>query len=270
MKSDLSFTLESAAWPAFVVEAGGTIRHANPAAISFFGPKLEGEALSLGALWAEPRETAEQFLGRWERSAAAVIPIKYHGKGGSVATFATYICPVRDVQKRYLFQLIQEQPGSPGSPDNLSALGVAQGKGSSSDTAVFHKQKLDCALQLTRSVALDFNNVLTGILGHTSLVLPKMESDHPWRASLLEVEKAAEKAAEITHHLATFSRPEKDSHRHAPGNPTAVLRGGQLSKNPAGRHPMGPPTGEPSLRGEIRRGQGPASVRQDPGKRPGV
>src|SRR5882672_552965 len=199
MKFDISFQLETAAWPAFVVEAGGTIRHANQAAISFFGPKLEGEGLSLSALWAEQRETAEQFLARWERSAAAIIPIKYHGKGGSVAAFATYICSAREVQKRYIFQLLKEQPVRSGASNDLSALGVAEGKPASSDTGVFHKQKLDCALQLTRSVALDFNNVLTGILGHTSLVLAKMELDHPWRASLLEVEKAAEKAAEITH-----------------------------------------------------------------------
>src|SRR5437879_3537307 len=103
MKSDSSFQLESAAWPAFLVEAGGTIRHANQAAIAFFGAKLEGEGLSLSALWAEQHETAEQFLARCERSAAPVLPIKYHGKGGTVATFATYICSARDVQKRYIF-----------------------------------------------------------------------------------------------------------------------------------------------------------------------
>ena len=51
MKSDVSFQLENAAWPAFVVESGGTIRYANQAAVAFFGPKLEGEALSLSALW---------------------------------------------------------------------------------------------------------------------------------------------------------------------------------------------------------------------------
>ena len=109
MKSDLSFQLESAAWPAFVVEAGGTIRHANQAAIAFFGPKLEGEGLSLSALWADQIETAEQFLARWERSAVAVIPIKYYGKGGTVATFATSICSARDGQQRYIFQLVKDQ-----------------------------------------------------------------------------------------------------------------------------------------------------------------
>ena len=108
MKSDVSFQLESAAWPALVVEAGGTIRYANQAAVAFFGPKLEGEGLSLSALWADQKETAEQFLAHWERAPANVMPIKYHGKGGTVATFATFICSARDVQKRYIFQLMNQ------------------------------------------------------------------------------------------------------------------------------------------------------------------
>jgi two-component system, cell cycle sensor histidine kinase and response regulator CckA len=222
MKSDVSFQLKSAAWPAFVVEAGGTIRHANSAAITFFGPKLEGEGLSLSALWADQTETAEQFLARWERSAAAVIPIKYHGKGGTVASFDTFICSARDSQQRYIFQLLKKQGGD--TSRWIGAAEVAETKPGSHDSLIVHKQKLDCALQLTRTVALDFNNVLTGILGHTSLILSEMEVGHPWRASLLEVEKAAEKAAEIAHHLATFSRQEKESREHASGNLNSALR----------------------------------------------
>lgn len=226
MKSDISFQLESAAWPAFVVEAGGTIRHANQAAVAFFGPKLEGDGLSLSALWAEQKETAEQFLAHWERAPATVMPIKYHGKGGTVATFATYICSVRDVQKRYVFQLIM-QGGETGASESSTLAAVSsgvEGKSTTSDTTIFQKQRLDCALQLTRTVALDYNNVLTGILGHTSLLLAQMEVTHPWRASLIEVEKAAEKAAEITHHLATFSRQEKEDRGHASGNLNSALR----------------------------------------------
>jgi signal transduction histidine kinase len=224
MKFDVAFQLENAAWPAFVVEAGGTIRHANQAAVDFFGPKLEGESLSLSALWAGHNETAEQFLGRWERSPAAFTPIEYCGKGGKVATFDTCICSARDVQKRYIFQLLHQRPTAPATGGDLSMLGVAEGRPSGTETITFQKQRLDCALQLTRSVALDFNNVLTGILAHTSLVLSKMELDHPWRTSLLEVERAAERAAEITHHLASFSRTEKEAPTHASGNLNSVLR----------------------------------------------
>ena len=225
MKSDITFQLESAAWPAFVVEAGGTIRYANQAAVDFFGPKLEGESVFLSALWPEQDETADQFLAHWERSPVAALPIQYLGKGGKVATFQTYICATRELQKRYIFQLIKEQSTEAGAAvTGLAALGVAETKPSGTDTFTFQKQRLDCALQLTRSVSLDFNNVLTGILGHTSLILSKMELEHPWRASLLEVERAAERAAEITHHLATFSQPEKETREHASGNLNSVVR----------------------------------------------
>ena len=72
------------------------------------------------------------------------------------------------------------------------------------------KQKLDCALQLARTVSLDFNNALTSILGHVSFLLSKAEAGHPWRHSLMEVEKSAASAAEIAHELQTFSRQEKE------------------------------------------------------------
>src|ERR1019366_5720312 len=85
------------------------------------------------------------------------------------------------------------------------------------------KQKLDCVLQLARSVSLDFNNALTGVLAHTSLLLGKAAPDHPWRRSLLEVEKSAARAAEIAGELAQFSRQEKKSRRAPAGNLNTVV-----------------------------------------------
>ena len=254
MKSDLSFQLESAAWPAFVVESGGTVRHANQAAIAFFGPRMEGEGLSLSALWAEQTESAHAFLARWERSANFVVPLRYHAKGGAVTGFATHICVMRGPQKRFLFQLFRHSEGatqfqlnpnsasaspsaaaaaaaagSPAAPaaNDLSRLGIPDAKPGATgtgETVFFQKQRLDCAVQLTRSVTLDFNNALTTILGHASLVLAQMELTHPFRASLIEVEKAAERAAEVAQNLAAFSRQEKEPPQHAHGNLNSVLR----------------------------------------------
>src|SRR5882724_7311234 len=85
------------------------------------------------------------------------------------------------------------------------------------------KQKLDCALQLARTVSLDFNNALTSILGHTSFLLSKAEPGHPWRHSLMEVEKSAAAAAEIANELQIFSRQEKETHRAPPGNLNVVV-----------------------------------------------
>jgi two-component system cell cycle sensor histidine kinase/response regulator CckA len=77
-------------------------------------------------------------------------------------------------------------------------------------------------LQLARTVSLDFNNALTGVLAHTSLLLSKAEPEHPWRRSLLEVEKSAARAAEIASELALFSRQEKESRRAPAGNLNSV------------------------------------------------
>ena len=73
-------------------------------------------------------------------------------------------------------------------------------------------------MQLARTVSLDFNNALTSVLGHASLLLGKAEAGHPWRHSLLEVEKSAARAAEIANELAVFSRQEKETRKTPPGN----------------------------------------------------
>ena len=85
------------------------------------------------------------------------------------------------------------------------------------------KQKLDCALQLARTVSLDFNNALTSILGHVSFLLSKAEAGHPWRHALMEVEKSAARAAEIAHELQTFSRQERETRRAPAGNLNLVV-----------------------------------------------
>jgi hypothetical protein len=51
-----------------------------------------------------------------------------------------------------------------------------------------------------------------------------MEPNHPWRTSLLEVEKSAAKAAEIANDLGTFSRQEKDVRPQASGNLNLLLQ----------------------------------------------
>jgi CheY-like chemotaxis protein len=51
-----------------------------------------------------------------------------------------------------------------------------------------------------------------------------MEPAHPWRPSLVEVEKSAEKGAEIAQDLADFSRQDKDVKTQTPGNLNSVMR----------------------------------------------
>lgn len=214
MKSDAVFLLENAGWPALLVDAAGKILRANQAAVKVFGPPVEGESSLLSTIWSpENGNTGEQFLAQWERSPSTPATVKLRVKGGSTATFSASICvSMKDGQKFFLLQLPPESHQGD------------EAKGQVSDTVVIHKQKLDCALQLARTVALDFNNALTSILGHTSLLLSKAERTHPWRRSLMEVEKSAARAAEIASDLAAFSRQEKEVRGHADGNLNLVVQ----------------------------------------------
>ncbi len=142
----------------------------------------------------------------------ARVAVKLRTKGGNSVVHQASVCAfTKDGQRYFLLQLL---------PENATA----ETKGQGQETNAAQKQKLDCALQLARTVSLDFNNALTSILGHTSLVLSRMEPENPWRGSLVEVEKAAGKAAEIANDLGTFSRQEKEQRGQASGNVNSLLQ----------------------------------------------
>lgn len=212
MKAEVVFALEHAGWPALLVDTGGVILRANQGAVKIFGPVVEGEKPLLAAIWMQGfGPPAEQFLANWERSPMDSTPIKFQVRGSGASLFSVSICSfLQDGQKYFIFQLLPETApaGSGGQTEFISA----------------HKQKLDCALQLARTVSHDFNNALTGILGHTSLLLGQTAPDHPWRRSLAEVEKAALRAADIASDLGAFSRQEKVPRGQTAGNLTSLAQ----------------------------------------------
>jgi signal transduction histidine kinase len=212
MKPDIIFVLENAAWPALLLDGSGTILRANPASVKTFGPVLEGESPSLSSIWSsENGTTQEQFIAHWGLSPTGTVALKFLVKGGGTGLFSISICSFN--VEREKFFVLQAIPTTVAGETKTQA----------QETSFAQKQKLDCALQLARTVSLDFNNALTSILGHTSLLLGKAEAGHPWRHSLMEVEKSAERAAEISNELAAFSRQEMETPRAASGNLNAVV-----------------------------------------------
>jgi nitrogen-specific signal transduction histidine kinase len=232
MKPELTFVLENAGWPALLVSDSGVVLRANSSATNTFGPLSGGNTSLSASIWSrENPSSPEVFLAGVERSAATSVALKLRTKDGHTSTFHASVCPcATDGQKMFLWQLFgtNAPSASPPGPQSGGPASPAPAKIKVDDPAIeagmVQKQRLDCALQLTRTVALDFNNALTSILGHTSLILSKIEPSNPWRGSLLEIEKSAEKAAEITADLAAFSRQERDSTDQAAGNLNELVR----------------------------------------------
>jgi signal transduction histidine kinase/ActR/RegA family two-component response regulator/PAS domain-containing protein len=213
------FLLQEADWPALLVRKNGQVVRANRAAVRAFGSNIEKPDFKLGMIWSpENRESLEEFLGL---PAPATLPrLKFRLKSGLPSNFLAQVTCL-EPDEICLLQLLKEPAPEEAAPAAGGPAGAAIP--TALEARYVQRQKLDCALQLARSVALDFNNALTSILGHASLLLSKAPADHPWRGSLVEIEKSADKAAEVAADLASFSRQEKDARAQTAGNLNTLL-----------------------------------------------
>ncbi len=71
---------------------------------------------------------------------------------------------------------------------------------------LLQSQKMESIGRLTGGIAHDFNNILMGIIGYISLVLDDLKPGDAHYEDLRQVEKTAQRAAEITRQLLAYSR----------------------------------------------------------------
>jgi two-component system cell cycle sensor histidine kinase/response regulator CckA len=91
-----------------------------------------------------------------------------------------------------------------------------------SEDQLRHTQKMDAVGRLAASVAHDFNNILTAILGHSDMLLKQLPPDHPLRQNAEPIEKCAQMAATLTTQLLAFSRKDAPASRVLQLNDTIV------------------------------------------------
>ncbi|TBR20544.1 PAS domain-containing hybrid sensor histidine kinase/response regulator [bacterium] len=74
------------------------------------------------------------------------------------------------------------------------------------EAELLQAQKMEAIGRLAGSVAHDFNNMLTVIMGYSQHMLEAVKDGEPRRAELELIARSAEKAGALTHQLLTFSR----------------------------------------------------------------
>jgi signal transduction histidine kinase/CheY-like chemotaxis protein len=84
-----------------------------------------------------------------------------------------------------------------------------------------HSQRMDSIGRLAGAVAHDFNNLLTVINGYSEVALNETSADESTRHSLVQIQKAGQRAAELTQQLLTFSK--KQISRPVPLNVSSVV-----------------------------------------------
>lgn len=76
------------------------------------------------------------------------------------------------------------------------------------EVQLMQAQKMESVGRLAGGVAHDFNNMLSVILGHTEMALLRMDPNQPTYASLREIDKAAQRSADLTRQLLGFARQQ--------------------------------------------------------------
>jgi two-component system, cell cycle sensor histidine kinase and response regulator CckA len=115
-------------------------------------------------------------------------------------TFNFYSAPMLDPEKRPMGRVWYFR--------DVSAHKKAEQVRANLEEQLRGAQKMEAVGSLAGGIAHDFNNLLTVILSYTKFVLKAMQEGDPSRDDLLEVQKAAERAAMLTRQLLAFSRKQ--------------------------------------------------------------
>lgn len=192
----LSTAIEQTLDSVIITDTAGTILYVNPAFERITGyRRSEVIGRDVNPFWSEKHNTIF-YEELWSTLQAGK---NWHGRlvnkkaDGTGYTTDALISPVRDENGAVINYVDVQRDITP-------ELELEQ--------RYMQAQKMEAVGRLAGGVAHDFNNVLTAITGYTALALDALEKSHPLYENLIEVKKAASRAAALTKQLLIFSRKQ--------------------------------------------------------------
>ncbi|MDA8018677.1 MAG: response regulator [Thermoanaerobaculia bacterium] len=151
-----------------------------------------------------PEQVKEQLLPLIERvreTGSHEAEIEHRRRGGE--TFPTWMTAT----------FLQDSEGGPSGTvfiaRDLTERRKTERERRRLEGRVKQAEKLESLGSLAGGIAHDYNNILTGVLGNTSLALQELPADSAARERLQQIEMSAERAAELTDQLLAYAGEEQ-------------------------------------------------------------
>ena len=198
--------LDSAFDAVIVIKPSGAIVDLNAAAERLFGhsrDKAIGQELASLIVPADRSEAHRKALQQYDPSRPSTvvgqrIEVEAVRSDGLRLPIELSVARVDDADGVLFWAWIRDLTERRMSEDALRQ----------SDMQLRQSLKMEAIGRLAGGVAHDFNNVLTAIFGYADLLLDGFDANHPSRSDVLEIKKAAERAANLTRQLLAFSRKQ--------------------------------------------------------------
>lgn len=181
---ELENTLHSTIESIITTDRDLAIVSSNPKTAEIFGKECRGEKLS----WLFQGINFDTIIPKIlsDTSYSTKHEIKYEGKFLEVS-----LSPLRDFESGEIFGVI-------ATTEDITEKKKLEAQ-------LIHSAKMSGVGQLAAGVAHEFNNILSGIIGYTSLALTRGDIESI-KKDLRIIEKASDRAVEIVNKLLSFSR----------------------------------------------------------------
>ncbi|MDA8403964.1 MAG: PAS domain S-box protein [Desulfobacteraceae bacterium] len=146
------------------------------------------------------QEMEHEKTGDFDPDRIITLELEYYHKDGNTSWMENIIKGMRNAKGELI--------GIYGLSRDITGAKHAEAEKQRLQSLLNHAQKMESIGRLAGGVAHDFNNMLGVILGHAEIAFGNTEPQESAHHSILEIQRAAQRAANLTRQLLAFARKQ--------------------------------------------------------------